>query len=277
MPDIQRGYLYRVDTAEIVSTLRAAGCVFAEDEARLLTESASGPAELGEMVSRRSAGLPLEQVVGWAEFCGLRFAVRPGVFVPRRRTELLAHQAVSLARQGAAVLDLCCGTGAVGAAVARACPGIELHASDVDPVAVECARENLAGLGSVHESDLYRALPPALKGSVDLILCNAPYVPTDEITLMPPEARDHEPRQALDGGHDGLDIQRRVIDQAGEWLRLNGYLIMETSVKQAAETAKAFDRAGFTATIVTSEELDATIAVGSPHVRGQCGGLSAAR
>lgn len=279
MPDIQRGYLYRVDTeivSQIIEVLRAAGCVFAEEEARLLAGAASGPAELAEMVSRRAAGLPLEQVVGWAEFCGLRVAVRPGVFVPRRRTELVARQAVSLAQPGAVVLDLCCGTGAVGVAVARACPGIALHAVDVDPVAVECARENLAGLGSVHEGDLYRALPPEIKGSVDLIVCNAPYVPTDEIALMPPEAREHEPRHALDGGRDGLDIQRRVIDQAAEWLRLNGYLIIETSARQAGETVKAFGRAGFTATIVTSEELDATIAVGSPYVRGQRGGLSAA-
>ncbi|HZM77223.1 MAG TPA: putative protein N(5)-glutamine methyltransferase [Candidatus Limnocylindrales bacterium] len=265
-----------MDTAGIVTVLRAAGCVFAEQEARLLAEAAPSPADLAEMVGRRAAGLPLEQVLGWAEFCGARVAVRPGVFVPRRRTELLARQAVSLTRPGSVVLDLCCGTGAVGGAITRARPGIELHAVDLDPVAVECARGNLAGLGSVHEGDLYGALPPALQGNVDIIVCNAPYVPTDEIALMPPEARVHEPRHALDGGRDGLDIQRRVIGQAREWLRRNGYLMIETSGKQSGETVKAFVRAGFTARVVTSEELDATIVTGSPHVRGQRGGLSAA-
>ena len=265
-----------MDFPEIVTSLRAAGCVFAEDEARLLAEAAGTPGELAEMVHRRAAGLPLEQVVGWAEFCGTRFAVRPGVFVPRRRTELLVRQAVSLAWPGAVVLDMCCGTGAVGAAIARAVQGIELHAVDVDPAAAECARANLAGLGSVHEGDLYTALPSTLMGAADIIVCNAPYVPTSEIALMPPEAREHEPRHALDGGRDGLDIQRRVIGEAGEWLRLNGYLMIETSLKQSPDTVKAFDRAGFTAHVVASEELDATIVVGSLHVRGQRGGVPAA-
>jgi len=268
-----------VGTPEIVTALRAAGCVFAEDEALLLTEAATNPAELADMVARRVAGLPLEQVVGWAEFCGARVAVRPGVFVPRRRSELLARQAISVTRPGSVVLDMCCGTGAVGGAIARARRGVVLHAVDVDPVAVECARGNLGqltGLGGVHAGDLYRALPPALKGGVDVIVCNAPYVPTDEIALMPAEARDHEPRHALDGGRDGLDIQRRVIGEAGEWLRLNGYLMIETSLKQSPDTVKAFDRAGFTAHVVASEELDATIVVGSLHVRGQRGGIPAA-
>lgn len=254
-----------MDTAGIVTKLRAAGCVYAEQEARLLTDAASSPAELAAMVGRRVAGLPLEQIVGWAEFCGTRIIVRPGVFVPRRRSELLAHQALSLTRPGSVVLDMCCGTGAVGAVVARAVEGVDLHAVDVDPVAVACARDNLAGLGAVYEGDLYRALPPELRGNVGTIVANAPYVPTDEIALMPPEARDHEPRHALDGGRDGLDIQRRVIAEAPEWLRLNGYLMIETSGKQAPETVQAFEHHGFTARIVASEELDATIVVGQ-HV-----------
>jgi release factor glutamine methyltransferase len=258
-----------VDDTLIVTALQAAGCVFAEEEALLLTEAATGPDDLAEMVGRRAAGLPLEQVVGWAGFCGARVAVRPGVFVPRRRTEFLARQAISLTPPGAVVLDLCCGTGAVGAAIARARTDVVLHAVDVDPVAVACARDNLDGLGSVHEGDLYRALPPGLRGTVDVIVCNAPYVPTDEIALMPAEAREHEPRHALDGGRDGLDIQRRVIVEAREWLRLKAYLLIETSVKQAPRTLQAFARAGFGARVVTSEELDATVVTGSPDVRGQ--------
>src|SRR5437763_4412118 len=120
--------------AAIVARLRAAGCVFAEDEARLLISAARTPADLDARVAQRVAGLPLEHVLGWAQFCGMRIAVDPGVFVPRRRTEFLVERAAALARQraGAAagpggagggpvvVVDLCCGSGALGAALAAA-------------------------------------------------------------------------------------------------------------------------------------------------------------
>src|SRR6201994_2863061 len=113
------------DYSAVVSALRTAGCVFAEDEAQLLVTTAATDAELTDMVGQRMSGLPLEQVLGWAEFCGLRIAVEPGVFVPRRRTEYLIRQAITLGWQSArpgepvVVLDLCCGTGALALAVAR--------------------------------------------------------------------------------------------------------------------------------------------------------------
>ena len=107
----------------MAARLRAAGCVFAEDEAGLLIAAARNPAELAAMVGRRAAGQPLEHVLGWAEFCGLRIAVDPGVFVPRRRTEFLIGQASPLARPGAVIVDLCCGSGALGAALAAALAG----------------------------------------------------------------------------------------------------------------------------------------------------------
>src|SRR4051794_34831587 len=145
--------------AEVAERLRAAGCVFAEDEATLLTEAARSPAELDSMVERRAGGLPLEQVLGWAEFCGLRIAVEPGVFGPRRRTELLVREAAALAPAGAVVVDLCCGSGAIGAALGVG----ELHAVDLDPAAVRCARGILPE-AAVYEGDLYEPLPEALKG-----------------------------------------------------------------------------------------------------------------
>jgi release factor glutamine methyltransferase len=249
----------------IVTRLRAAGCVFAEDEAQLLSAAAQTEHDLESMVDRRVAGLPLEQILGWAEFCGLRIAVEPGVFVPRRRTEFLVHQAVALADAEAHlhVVDLCCGSGAVGAALAAALDQIELHAADIDPACVRTARRNIPpAIGHVYEGDLYEPLPATLRGRIDILAVNAPYVPTDAISLMPPEARDHEPRVALDGGADGLDIQRRVAKSAPQWLTLGGHLLIETSELQAPHTAEAFARSGLTPRIVHSADLDATVVIG---------------
>ena len=242
---------------DVVARLRAAGCVFAEDEAALLV-AAGG--DLPALLDRRVAGEPLEQVLGWAEFCGMRFVVEPGVFVPRQRTRLLVREAVALAAPGAVVLDLCCGTGAVGAAVAAAVGGVELHAADVDPAAVRCARRNVAG--AVYEGDLYDPLPAQLRDRVDVLVANAPYVPTDAIALMPPEARHHEARAALDGGADGLDLQRRVAAGAPGWLAPGGALLIETSVRQAPGTLAAFAAAGLRARVVQDEDLAGTVVVG---------------
>ncbi|KAA9378276.1 putative protein N(5)-glutamine methyltransferase [Microbispora cellulosiformans] len=248
----------------IVARLRAAGCVFAEDEARLLVSAAATPAELDAMVDRRVAGLPLEHVLGWADFCGLRLSVEPGVFVPRPRTAFLLGEAVALARPGMVVADLCCGSGAIGAALAAAVGPITLHAVDVDPAAVACARRNLAAAGGrVHHGDLYAPLPGDLRGRIDLIVASPPYVPTDAIGLLPPEARDHEPKVALDGGADGLDVVRRVVAEAARWLAPGGHLLVETSRGQAGEAAEAVARAGLTPRLTVSDELDATAVAGA--------------
>ncbi|MGW9413715.1 putative protein N(5)-glutamine methyltransferase [Arthrobacter cupressi] len=247
----------------LTARLRAAGSVFAEEEAALLLAEAGSPAELERMAVQRIAGLPLEQVLGWAGFRGLRIAVFPGVFVPRRRTEYLVELGARFARPGSAVVDLCCGTGAVGAAFAAEVPGIELHAADIDPAAVRCARRNIgAAGGQVHEGDLYAALPPALRRRVDVLLVNAPYVPSDDIGTMPQEARLHEPLVALDGGSDGLAVQRRTVAEAPLWLAPGGRLLIETSVRQAPLTAALFGAAGLQSEVLRSEELDATVVLG---------------
>jgi release factor glutamine methyltransferase len=188
------------------------------------------------------------------------------VFVPRRRTGFLVRQAAALvaprSRGPTRVVDLCCGSGAVGAAIAAAVGGVELHAVDIDPVAVRCAQTNLrASGGHAYEGDLYRPLPPRLRGHVDVLVANAPYVPTAAIALMPAEARVHEPRIALDGGADGLDVQRRVIAAAAGWLAPGGHLLVETSERQAAGTVVACEGSGLAARLVRSEELDATVAI----------------
>ena len=215
------------------------------------------------MVERRVAGIPLEHILGWVDFCGLRIAVSTGVFVPRQRTQLLVRQAAALARPGSVVVDLCCGAGAIGLAIAATAGAVDLHAVDVDPVCADCARRNLAGVGTVHEGDLYAPLPTELRGCVDVLVANAPYVPTDEIALMPPEARSHEPRLALDGGDDGLDVQRRIAAGATDWLAPGGHLLMETSERQASSTAEAFRRGGLAPRIVGSADLHATVVVGA--------------
>ncbi|WP_151481958.1 putative protein N(5)-glutamine methyltransferase [Streptomyces albicerus] len=249
--------------AHVVTTLRSAGCVFAEDEARLIVSTARTPAELTAMVDRRVAGLPLEHVLGWAEFSGLRIAVEQGVFVPRRRTEFLVRQAVALAPEAPLVVDLCCGSGAVGAALAASLPGAELHAADIDPAAVRCARRNVGGRGHVYEGDLFEPLPRTLRGRVGVLAANVPYVPTEEVELLPPEARDHEPLVALDGGGDGLDILRRVAAEAPEWLTPGGSLLVETSERQADRAVETFARAGLIPRLEVSEELYATVVIGT--------------
>jgi release factor glutamine methyltransferase len=230
----------------LVTTLRAAGCVFAEEEAALLRREAPDEDALAAMVRRRVGGEPLELVVGFAEFCGLRIAVAPGVFVPRQRSAALVRRAVRGLRAGDVVVDLCCGSGALGAAVAAAVPGVELHAADVDPDAVACARRNVP---TVHEGDLYDALPQELRGRVSVIVANAPYVPTAAIATMPPEARDHEHRVALDGGTDGLDVQRRVIAGAPQWLAPGGRVLVESSERQAPVSAALMAAVGLAARI----------------------------
>jgi release factor glutamine methyltransferase len=252
----------------VVRRRRAAGCVFAEDEADLLTAESPDAAWLDDAVRRRVEGEPLEYIVGWAEFCGLRVSVAPGVFVPRLRTSVLVSEALRLAPERPIVLDLCCGAGGIGAAIAVTRPDAVIHAADLDPVAVECAARTLrdAGAGErahVHAGDLYGPLPSALRGEVDVIVANAPYVPTDDIRFMPSEARDHEQRAALDGGSDGLELQRRVVAGARDWLAPGGHVLIETSRGQASATAGILTAAGFVASVVRDDDVEGTVAVGA--------------
>jgi release factor glutamine methyltransferase len=226
---------------ELVLRLRAAGCVFAEEEAALLLAETDDPAELERMTRLRVDGLPLEHVLGWAEFSGRRYSVAPGVFVPRPRTEHLVDLAI--ARGGSTVLDLCCGSGAIGAAVAAGL-GAELYSTELDPVAAAVARRNVQ---RVYEGDLFDPLPRGLL--FDLIVVVAPYVPTAEIALLPHEARDFEPLLALDGGADGLDLVRRILAEAPEWLAPRGALLTEVSEEQAPVVVQLAEAAGFRAAV----------------------------
>jgi release factor glutamine methyltransferase len=180
--------------------------------------------------------------------------------VPRRRTEFLVRQAIALAHPGSTVVDLCCGAGAIGAALAAAVDRAEVHAVDIDPAAERCARRNVPG--HVYRGDLYQPLPGRLRGRVAILTANVPYVPSGQVSLLPAEARAHEPLVALDGGADGLDVLRRVAAGAPAWLAPGGYLLIETSERQAAQAAAAFAGSGLTPRVASSAELGATVVIG---------------
>jgi release factor glutamine methyltransferase len=239
----------------VVDALRAAGCVFAEDEARLILDAAHGrPAELERLVVRRCAGEPLELVVGYAEFAGVRIAVRPGVFVPRQRSERLvravAHHLGRPQHPEPAVVDLGCGSGALLVALlGQVKTRLRSYAIDPSPVAAECARENLQGTGAyVIEGPGLAALPDSLRGRVDVIMANLPYVPTSSIALLPREARLYEPLSTLDGGLDGLVPLESALAQAPTWLGPTGHYLGELHESQVEPATRLAERCGFTCT-----------------------------
>lgn len=266
----------RAEVEALVRRLRAAGCVFAEEEAALILEQAAavqgGSAEVDRLATAREGGLPLEQVLGWAELAGVRVAVEPGVFVPRRRTELMVAEAIARALAASAdhspvvLLDLCCGSGAVAAAVVHGLGAtavdLDVTAADVDPVAVTCARRNLPG-ARVLRSDLFADVPADLRGRVDVLTANVPYVPTAALPLMPREAREHEPPRTLDGGVDGLDVLRRVAREAPAWLAPGGTLLVETSERQQPAALAALEAAELAGDVRTDDDLGAVVVLGT--------------
>ncbi len=252
---------------DVVVRLRAAGCVFAEDEARVLRSAAPDADGLERLVRRRVAGEPLEVVVGFADFAGVRVRTAPGVFVPRTRTALMVQVALGhlsgLDRPEPVVLDLCCGTGAVGVAVVAGTDrAVTLVASDIDPAAVACARLNVEPVGGrVLASDLFDAVPDDLRGRVEVLTCNAPYVPSEAVVGMPPEARDHEALVALDGGHDGLDVVRRVLAEAPAWSRPGGIVVVEVAASQVERASDAARRAGLDPVVRTDPGIGGRVLV----------------
>jgi len=225
----------------LAARLRRAGCVWAEDEAALLLAEGWTPAERDRRVRRREAGEPLEWVLGWADFGGLRLAVDPGVFVPRQRTVALARAAAARLAATApprVLVDVATGCGAIACLVAESCPDAEVLATDVDSVAVACATRNGLPLGvEVVRGDLLDAVPARLRGRVAVLVANVPYVPAAELDRLPVDAREWEPRRALDGGPDGLAVLRRLAAQAPAWLRTGGALLCELSPAQATSLA----------------------------------------
>lgn len=253
----------QVQYDDVVGRLRSAGCVYAEEEAQHLIDAAG---DLEELLARRVAGEPLEWIVGWADFRdeageGVRVAVAPGVFVPRGRTIELALAAEELLPADGVLLDLCCGSGAIAAFLHARLPGTTVYAADVDPVATACAQGNLP-FAEVFTGDLFAPLPDHLRGAIDVITANTPYVPSEKVALMPADAKDYEPLHTLDGGPDGLALLRRIAAEAVGWLRPGGTLLIEIAESQYDAAAAVFEAAR----LLTSARIDpdgTTVIIGS--------------
>jgi release factor glutamine methyltransferase len=227
----------------VVARLAAAGCVAAEEEADELVEAAGGDAELlEELVERRVAGEPLAWVTGWTDFLGYRVVVRPGVYVPRWQTEMLAGRAISVLPDEGLAADLCTGSGAVAVAMGGERPAARVVATDVDALAYRCAQENGVEVYLGHLAD---PLPEELRGHFDLVFGVVPYVPTDALIYLPRDVRDHEPLIALDGGPGGLTVLDEVVRQASSLLHVGGSLLLELGGHQDEALRHTLEQAGF--------------------------------
>ncbi len=235
--------------AEVEPRLREAGCVFVEEESRLLLDQFPEGATLEKAVRRRVAGEPLEHVLGHARFCNLRIDVQPGVFVPRRRAEPLARAAVCAVRArppGATVLDLGCGAGGIAATVAEGVESAQVWASDVSERAVRCARVNAERFGyKVVLSDWWADLPHDLVRSLDVVAAYLPHVPDERVHEVPADYRRAEDERALRGGRDGLDALRAVLPDLGRWLAPQGVFVTLLAHEQLPTAAALVARHGW--------------------------------
>lgn len=223
-----------IDRDAAVAVLRQAGVVAAEEEADDLVDAAADDEALHAMVARRLAGEPTAWIVGRVDFLGITVRIEPGVYVPRWKSEQVAqHASAHLPEDGVAV-DLCTGSGALAAFLQQQRPGARVAAGDVDPVAVACARRN--GV-EAHVGDLFDPLPRELAGRVDVVVAVPPYVPDGRFALLPRDVVGREPKHALAGGDDGLDVVERIVEAAGRWLRPGGALVVEVGIDQVAQVA----------------------------------------
>lgn len=233
------------ETAE--STLRAlwataAGrplSVVAAADHALEPLSAEGERLLAALVERRITGSPLAHLTGRQSFLGVELLAGPEALVPRIETEILGRTALDLVRrtEGALVIDLCTGAGNLAAGVAVAEPRLRIHAADLSAAAVGLARANMIYLDAadrvtLHEGDLFDALPDELQGTADVVICNPPYISSAKVGEMPAEISEHEPRLAFDGGSLGLSIVGRLVQEAPTWLRPGGWLCFEIGLGQ---------------------------------------------
>jgi release factor glutamine methyltransferase len=221
--------------------LTTAGCIAAVEEADELLAAAPDPGTLESWVERRENGEPISWITGTVEFCGRPVHVDPGVYVPRIQTEELARRAAALleASRGRRAADLCTGAGAVACHLLADVPRSFVVGVDIDEAAVLCARKNRV---PAIKGDLGRSLAGRV---FDVVTAIAPYVPTPEIKFLPADVQRYEPRRALDGGPDGLELLRRIAESASELLVEGGYLLVEIGGSQDDELRPDLERYRF--------------------------------
>ena len=238
----------------LVSTLSTAGFVAPDEEAHeLLARAGDDDALLDALVGRRLTGEPLAWITGRISFCGLELRVDPGVYVPRRQTELLARRAVELLAADGTAVDLCTGTGALARVLGAAHPGARVMATDTDGRAVACARAN--GV-EAYCGDLFAPLPGALDGQVDLVVGVVPYVPTPALALLQRDTLTFESPLSYDGGPDGTDILRRVLTERPRYLRPGGTVLVELGGDEADALSGDLSRLGYVDVALLLDEDD---------------------
>jgi len=205
-------------------------------------------------VGRRARREPLQYILGSQDFYGLDFEVTPGVLIPRHDTETLVQEAVNRCPAGANILDIGVGSGCIAVALATSCPDAHVYGVDPSPKALELAQRN-ADRHGVNLTLLQGSLFEPFEGrKFDLIVSNPPYIPTAEIAGLQPEVRDYEPREALDGGPDGLDFYRSIIPAAPSCLAKDGWLLLEVGIGEAPEVIKIFEASGFFHQLFTARD-----------------------
>jgi release factor glutamine methyltransferase len=243
---------------EIAEVLSAAGVGDPQGEAALIVAAAvqqdpgNAAVTAREMAERRRAGTPLPYVTGRTSFMGLEVIVGEGALIPREETELLGRTAIALLAEvppPQRVIDMCCGSGNLACAIASACPEARVWASDLTAEAVAIARRNVSHLGLggrvvVAQGDLFEPLAASgLEGSVDLVVCNPPYISSGKLGRDSAQLLSHEPREAFDGGPYGVSIFQRVIKESLSYLRPGGRLAFEIGLGQEKQVNLLFARA----------------------------------
>src|SRR6266508_3430102 len=235
---------------------RLLGAALGTDRLALYVEprravDAESAADYRELVARRAGHEPVQYILGWEEFRGLRLTVTPDVLIPRPETEGLVERALELLadRPGALVADIGTGSGAIACALAAARPDLEVLAVDQSLGALAVASDNVRGLGlgsrvRLLAGDLLDPLA-SLGGSLDMVVANPPYCPTGVIPTLPAEVERFEPRLALDGGPDGMRVLRRIVAEAPRFLRPGAWLLMEIGEEQAGPLASLMAAEGF--------------------------------
>jgi len=220
------------------------------------------------LVARRAGGEPFPHLTGSIEFYGLRLEVRPGPFVPRPSSELTVERALKRLRRRKepVVVDVCAGAGPIALAIADELPHAEVWGTDIDAGGLAQGRRNARRLEidnvTFRTSDMYGALPARLKGRIDVITGHIPYVPSDEIDDLPAEVREYEPLFTLsDSSLDGLSLIRKAAQEAPEWLKPGGWLLMEISEDLGKKVTRICKQAGFGHIEIASDEDELSVVI----------------